>query len=132
MLPGSLCKHHRHVKVNLNNTSKYFASFTQLVFKPGKHYLNNDLIVQNVINFSMTGKGFCKISCVLYSSIMLFNVTNFTLENIDFVLYSSITVIRTVIRTTAMIFTQLLIMITFLSVSLVVMHQYYYTTAHQW
>ena len=68
----------------LNNTSKYFSSFTQLVFKPGKHYLNADIIVQNVISFSMLGEGSCKVSCILYSSIMLFNVTDFTLENINF------------------------------------------------
>ena len=75
----------RSLKYYLNNTSKYFASFTQLMFKPGKHYLNDDLIVQNVINFSMTGEGVCEITCTLYSSILLSNVTNFTLENINFV-----------------------------------------------
>ena len=68
----------------LNNSSKYFSSFTQLVFKPGEHYLISDLIIQNVISFSMIGEGSCKISCVLYSSIIVFNVTNFTVKNINF------------------------------------------------
>ena len=68
----------------LNNTRKYLSSNSQLHFKPGQYYLNVDLIVQNVISFSMIGEGSCKVSCVLYSSIMLVNVTNFTLENINF------------------------------------------------
>ena len=39
----------------LNNTNKYFTSNTQLHFLPGQYYLNNDLIIQGVSNFSLTG-----------------------------------------------------------------------------
>ena len=39
----------------LNNTNKYFTSNTQLHFLPGRYYLNNDLIIQGVSNFSLIG-----------------------------------------------------------------------------
>ena len=39
----------------LNNTNKYFTSNTQLHFLPGQYYLNNDLIIQGVSNFSLIG-----------------------------------------------------------------------------
>ena len=39
----------------LNNTNKYFTSNTQLHFLSGQYYLNNDLIIQGVSNFSLIG-----------------------------------------------------------------------------
>ena len=36
-------------------TNKYFTSNTQLHFLPGQYYLNNDLIIQGVSNFSLIG-----------------------------------------------------------------------------
>ena len=39
----------------LNNTNKYFTSNTQLHFLPGQYYLNNDVIIQGVSNFSLIG-----------------------------------------------------------------------------
>ena len=39
----------------LNNTSKYFTSNAQLHFLPGQYFLNTDLIISNISNFSLVG-----------------------------------------------------------------------------
>ena len=68
----------------LNNTREYFVSDTKLQFKSGNYELNVDLVVQNVINFSMVGEYSCEITCFSLVNIKIFHVKNFTLENIDF------------------------------------------------
>ena len=68
----------------LNNTREYFVSDTKLQFKSGNYELNDDLVVQNVINFSMVGEYSCKIICFSPVNIKIFRVKNFTLENINF------------------------------------------------
>ena len=68
----------------LKNTSKYFSSDSQLHFKMGHHYLNTDLVIQNVTNVTLTGESLCIIRCTSHVSIIIFNVTNFRLENITF------------------------------------------------
>ena len=65
------------------NISKYFASHSQLRFRPGQYFLNHDLVVQHLTNFSFIG-GSCNIRCTLHASIILFNITNITIENINF------------------------------------------------
>ena len=50
----------------------------------GHHYLNTDLVIQNVTNVTLTGEGLCIIRCTLHVSIVILNVTNFSLENITF------------------------------------------------
>ena len=39
----------------LNNTSKYFVSHNQLHFMQGQYYINNDLIIKDIDNFTITG-----------------------------------------------------------------------------
>ena len=69
----------------LKNTNKYFSSDSQLHFKMGYHYLNTDLVIQNVTNVTLTGESLCIIRCTSsHVSIIIFNVTNFRLENITF------------------------------------------------
>ena len=68
----------------LQNTSKYFSSDSQLNFKPGHHYLNTDLVIQNATNVTLSGEGLSVIRCTLFVSIITLYVTNFTLENIVF------------------------------------------------
>ena len=75
----------RTLEYYLKNTTKYFVSDTKLQFKPGNYELNVDLVVQNVNNFSMVGEYSCKIICFSLVNIKIFQVKNFTLENIDFV-----------------------------------------------
>ena len=65
------------------NISEYFTSHYQLKFMPGQHFLNDDLVIQNLTNFSLIGEN-CNIRCTSHASIIIFNVTSFTLENISF------------------------------------------------
>ena len=66
------------------NGDKYFKSNSQLQFKSTECSLNGDLVIQNVRNFSLIGESSCKIKCVSNVSILIFNVTDFKLENINF------------------------------------------------
>ena len=70
----------------LKNTSKFFSSDSQLHFKMGYHYLNTDLVIQNITNVTLTGEfeGLCIIRCTSHVRIIIFNVTDFRLENITF------------------------------------------------
>ena len=82
---SSNCSHSESLEHYLNNTNKYFTSKCQLILKPGKYFLNADLVIQHVSDFSLIGESFCKITCVPHVSIRIFNVKNFKLENITFV-----------------------------------------------
>ena len=68
----------------LNNTNKYFLPNRQLHFQPGIYYLNVDIVIENITNFSFIGEDSCKIRCTSNVSIVILNVSNFTLENINF------------------------------------------------
>ena len=68
----------------LKNTSKYFCSGSHIHFKMGHHYLNSDLVIQNVTNVTLTGESSCIIRCTSHVSIVILNVTNFRLENVTF------------------------------------------------
>ena len=66
------------------NTGKYFLPNHQLYFQAGIYYLNVDIVIKNIANFSFIGEDHCIIRCTSYVSIMILNVSNFTLENINF------------------------------------------------
>ena len=72
------------LKHYLSNTSKYFVSNNHLQVQPGIHYLYNDLIIVNVTNFSLICEGLCDIKCIPYASVMISNVTIFSLQNFYF------------------------------------------------
>ena len=61
-----------------------FTSNTELLFMPGQHYLNVTMVVSNVQNITMIGKKNCTITCAESVGIIVFNVTNFRLENTNF------------------------------------------------
>ena len=69
----------------IHNNVKYFISKSQLQLKSRECYLTSDLVIQNINNFSLIGEISCKITCASYVSILIFNVTDFKLENINFV-----------------------------------------------
>ena len=73
-----------YLEYYLQNSSKYFSSFSHLNFKMGLHYLNTDLVIQNATNVTMIGEGeqFTTIRCASFVSISIINVTKFTLKNI--------------------------------------------------
>ena len=71
----------------LNNTNKYFTSNTQLYFLPGQYYLNNDLIIQGVSNFSLIGNRTNEvidtvINCTSPAGIVVVNSSNIVITNI--------------------------------------------------
>ena len=71
----------------LNNTNKYFTSNTQLHFLPGQYYLNNDLIIQGVSNFSLIGNRTNEvintvINCTSPAGIVVVNSSNIVITNI--------------------------------------------------
>ena len=74
----------KSLKYYLKNTTKYFSSDSQFHFKMGHHYLNTDLVIQNVTNVTLTGESLCIIRCTLHVSIIILNVTNFIIENVTF------------------------------------------------
>ena len=71
----------------LNNTNKYFTSNTQLHFLPGQYYLNNDLIIQGVSNFSLIGNRTNEvintvINCTSPAGIAVVGSSNIVIANI--------------------------------------------------
>ena len=68
----------------LKNANKYLSSHSQFHFKMGYHYLNTDFVLQNATNVTLTGESLCIIRCTSHVGIIIFNVTNFRLENISF------------------------------------------------
>ena len=71
----------------LNNNNKYFTSNTQLHFLPGQYYLNNDLIIQGVSNFSFIGNRTNEvintvINCTSPAGIAVVGSSNIVIANI--------------------------------------------------
>ena len=71
----------------LNNTNKYFISNSQLHFLPGQYYLNNDLIIQGVSNFSLIGNRTNEvigtvINCTSPAGIAVVGSSNIVIANI--------------------------------------------------
>ena len=71
----------------LNNTNKYFTSNTQLHFLPGQYYLNNDLMIQGVSNFTLIGNRVDEvintvINCTSPAGIVVVGSSNIVIANI--------------------------------------------------
>ena len=69
----------------LNNTSKYFVSHNQFHFMQGQYHINNDLVIKDVDNFTITGIGQCTIICTLPASIVIMNANNTEILNINLI-----------------------------------------------
>ena len=71
----------------LNNTSKYFVSHNQLHFMESQYFLNGDLIIKDINNFTITGPtiGQCNIICASPASIVAVNVNNIKFQNINLI-----------------------------------------------
>ena len=78
------CSDAESLEYYLNNTSKYFVSNNRLEIQPGMHSLNVDLIIENITNFALICEGSCNIICIAYTSVMISNVTNLSLQNFNF------------------------------------------------
>ena len=68
----------------VNNSIKYFKSYTEFHFKPGQHYLNTDMLIRDINNFTFIGIHTCNITCTASSSVVMYNCHNITFKNINF------------------------------------------------
>ena len=68
----------------LLNNSKYFTSNTQLHFLQGSFYINADIVIDSLHNFSLVGSGVDNtiIECSTPSLIVIINCTNTVIKNI--------------------------------------------------
>ena len=69
----------------ISNTKKYFSSNNELCFLPGVYHLNMTLSLKDVHNFTLSGINDSTIMCATYESMMIINVTNFTMKNLNFI-----------------------------------------------
>ena len=83
--PNTTCHHCHNLQYYLLNATKYFTSNTQLLFLPGIHHLNTDLIIQNVHNISLIGTiPDTVIDCNSSVGIVIANVLNVVIMDIIF------------------------------------------------
>ena len=68
----------------LHNNSKYFTSNAQLHFLQGSFYINADIVIDSLYNFSLVGSGVNNtvIECSTPSLIAIINCTNTVIKNI--------------------------------------------------
>ena len=92
VIPDEYSSHHTDattfsLQYYLNNTSKYFVSHNQFHFMQGQYYINNDLIIKDIDNFTITGPtvGQCNIICTSPASIIVMNVNNSKFQNINLI-----------------------------------------------
>ena len=86
--PNTTCHHCHNLQHYLLNITKYFTSNTQLLFLPGLHHLNTDLIIPNVHNISLIGSTangttlHTVIQCNSSVAMVMTIITNLTLSDI--------------------------------------------------
>ena len=92
VIPDDYSSHHTDANTfslqhYLNNTNKYFISHNQFHFMQGQHYVDRDLIIEDVDNFTITGPriGQCNIICTSPASIVVLNATTIKFLNISLV-----------------------------------------------
>ena len=83
--PNTTCHHCHNLQYYLLNATKYFTSNIQLLFLPGIHHLNTDLIIQNVHNISLIGiNPNTVIHCNSSVGIVMANVVSVVVTNMIF------------------------------------------------
>ena len=92
VIPDDYSSHHTDANTftlqhYLNITSKYFVSHNQFYFIQGQHYVDRNLIMDDIDNFTITGPtiGQCSIICTSPASIVVLNATTIKLLNISLV-----------------------------------------------
>ena len=82
------CHHYHNLHYYVQNSTKYFTHNTQLLFLPGVHCLHTDLVIENVHNISLIGRGndysntSTVIQCNSSVGIIMKNITKLSMENI--------------------------------------------------
>ena len=69
----------------ISNTEEYFSSNNELYFLPGVYHLNTTLLLKDMNNFTLSGTNDSTIMCTTYESIMIINITNFTMKNVNLI-----------------------------------------------
>ena len=76
-----------HVNTSLqfyvSNVNEYFISHNQLKFLPGMHYLQSDLVIHNIANFTMTGNNSTIVCNGSQIGLSIIKVKGFTLQRIS-------------------------------------------------
>ena len=67
----------------IDNSQEYFRSRTQLYFSPGQYYLQDDFVIQNVINFTISGNSSVLICNGSSLGIIISNAESTTITNIE-------------------------------------------------
>jgi len=67
----------------VNNANEYFISHNKLNFLPGVHYLQSDLVIHNIANFTMTGNNSTIICSGSQLGLSITNVKGFALQKIS-------------------------------------------------
>ena len=83
--PNTTYHHCHNLQHYLLNTTKCFTSNTQLLFLPGLHHLNTDLIIENVHNILLIGSATYDttvIQCNSSVGIIMTNITNLIVTNL--------------------------------------------------
>ena len=88
VIPDDYPLYHTHANTYtlqhyLNNTSKYFVSHNQFHFIQGQYYIDDDIIIKDIDNFTITGIGQCTIVCTAPASVVIMNANNIKILNID-------------------------------------------------
>ena len=68
----------------IDNAQEYFKSHTQLYFSSRQYYLQDDFVLQNVINFTISGNGSVLICNSSSLGITISNVKSIMITNIEF------------------------------------------------
>ena len=89
VIPDDYSLHHTDANAStlqryLNNTSKYFVSHNQFHFIQGQYNIDNDIVIKDIDNFTITGFGHCTILCTAPASVVIMNVNSIKILNIDF------------------------------------------------
>ena len=90
VIPDDYSSHHTDANTfslqrYLNNTSKYLLSHNQFHFMQGQYYINNDLIIKDINNFTITGPRngqSAVIHCTSPANVVVITVTNIKILNI--------------------------------------------------
>ena len=68
-----------------DDISKYNTSNVHLHLTPGEYHLANDLVLDKIDNFTISGTTYTKIKCILPVGIIAINARNITMKNIALV-----------------------------------------------
>ena len=93
VIPDDYSSHHTDANTfslqhYLNNTSKYFVSHNQFHFMQGQYYINNDLIIKDINNFTITGPRSGQsavIHCTSPANVVAMTATNIKILNISLI-----------------------------------------------